>query len=227
MKLKKYSMAALCLVAATTAASGAVSIAISIGGIRDAQGQEAALGSIGILVADIAGNGFLGDYTRSSFAQSSALLDGSSLSVGSLLGDDRVIASFTVNDDLGFSGFNDFLSSIDYGSGLVAGTPLALLWFPTLFEIDEVFNYGMTYGFYSNSLVSEASGATMGFTMPADGSTHMLALIDETIVGGSFPGVPTVAELTAQAVPEPSTYAIALGLVAGTVLLVRRRKRTK
>lgn len=223
--MKKYLVGALSLATAATAANAAISMGISIGAIRDAQGQYAELGSVGILVADVAGNGFLGDYTQSSFEQTSLLLDGSSLGVGALLGDDQVIGAFTVNNDLGFSGFNDHLVSIPYENGLQAGTRLALLWFPTLFDLDGVFSYGMSYGFYSNLVVSEASGATMGFVLPADGSTQMLAVMDEMILGDNYPGVPSLGDLSAQAIPEPSTYAIALGLAAGVVLFVRHRRK--
>lgn len=222
--MKNYLTTAIGVLSAMSIASASVTIDFSIGEIRDAQGNGASIGSRGILIADVDGNGFTADYFMHDFVSASSSLAGGSISVGSLFGGDLVIGEMEINDALGFSGFNGSFANLQYPSGLQPGTALALVWFPTLFEAEAIFTYGTSYGFYSNLLVSEASGATMGFVAPSDGSINYLAVIDELIIGGSYIAVPTADDFTARAIPEPATYATLLGLAVIGLLLHRRNR---
>lgn len=192
-----------------------IQLTYSFVGLSDSTGQPIQDGSFGIVVADTSGNGFLGDYTSASSDFNA--FDGTSLTFGSALGgssDDVIVASLTAAD---YFGYQSFTSSGGFESANYSGgTNLALYWFSDL-TTASITGAVSQYGFYRSD-TSEAGTGTIAFVVPSPGSYTLAGTLSE--VGGNA----SVADLTAVAVPEPSTYAMMLGALALGFVAYRRRR---
>jgi hypothetical protein len=188
---------------------------VAIGNVHDASSSNIALGTIGILVADT--------NSDSSFSGSNAgtysSIVGTTLSVGSAIGNDTIVGVFQASDALGPGpiGFFDTISAT-----AAANAKLALYWFPGVTTIGAALaaNQGQM-GFYRSDTPDTAFGGDIAFAMPAvDGNSYTLAYGDSSLAtGGSTPQ----SSLTAfNMVPEPSRVLfLALG---GMGFLMRRRR---
>lgn len=92
------------------------------------------------------------------------------------------------------------ITSVDF-TNLTAGDDYGLIWFPSASSVA-----GSAYGGYENAL----------FTMPADGGAFT--------AGTVLPSAVQSADYTFAAVPEPSTYAAFLGVLALGFVAYRRRR---
>lgn len=178
-------------------------------------------GIVGILVAD--------ESTKLGIANPYNTV----LNVGNYLGgnsDDRIIGIFkSIAGVTGHgAGFQVDLTNLSYSGNFNAGDQLYLLWFPTITTIGSTVNAGQTYGVYTSTSITpnSASGATMSWFSPADGSSNTLSAYLNSIYSGS--GV-TTADFTANkiaAVPEPSIYGL-FGIGAIGIFLLRGRYRAR
>lgn len=158
---------ALAVVIASLLASGAqadVGLIVSAANLQDENGALAPTGSIAILVADTAGDGF-----------ATALLPTSPLSPGSfLIGFDKptndvVIARWDLSS-LNISGQLLNMTNVSLGGPLATGRPLALYWFPSLTPAST--NVGLTaFGFYTDSAGVDGSDP---WVLPTDGTLVQL-----------------------------------------------------
>ncbi len=175
-----------------------------------------------ILVVDTANDGFTG------ISSATSGIAGFSLTRGSQVGNDMVLAVFTAVDvsggsnKLGFQTAGGNPVSIDTADtawnplGLTAGAKLGLYYFPT--GSNALTN---AFGFYRSD-VSGPDG-TLGYFVPAIGTTQSI-ISATTSAGGSgnpFTGTPSVSG-TIGAAPEPSRM-ILMGLGLGAFFLRRRR----
>ncbi|HVU22523.1 MAG TPA: PEP-CTERM sorting domain-containing protein [Opitutus sp.] len=180
-------------------------------------------GSVGVLVADTTGGGFLdiGD------------LGGMSTAVDSSWGADNhltVLGAFSFIEDVD-SGIHFFFGNFvfDLTGNLSPGDALGFYWFPEITTIGDVISLDMSWGFYRNNAVDvlTSDSNNIGFVVPSDGSSPTLASFDQSIVPGSLA---SVADFTTtagtSAVPEPSTCALLAGL-AGLTVAGWRRRRTR
>jgi hypothetical protein len=161
----------------------------------------------------------------------SAITDGSSTAVGSLLNsDDRIIArgnltAFGENGVLNTSVTGLTLDSTVGGAnaGWNPGDPLALLWFPTLTTASATIGANTTYGLYSNLAAIDGSSS---WVTPADAtSNYKLFFYNQSGVSlftGSNSAASGNASLTVVGVPEPSRSL--LGLIGLGVMALRRRR---
>lgn len=101
-------------------------------------------------------------------------------------------------------------ASTELGSGLDAGDPVKLIWFPTLTTTNSAPTFGTPFGAYTNAT----------WVVPSDGFSANLSFqtFDQ---GGSDPLVTGDATLTV--VPEPSAYAAIAALGCMSWAMIRRR----
>lgn len=216
MHIFKYLTAAI-LLSTPIVTQADVSILFQAGAIRQANGNEVAIGSIGVLIADTNNDG-LGN------------LYGSTLNVSSALGgsDNIILGLFQAKDIGGVVGFSATIN-YDYASysGFETNDNLYLVWFPTISAVGVTLGANVNYGYYRNSLADENSASDIGFVAPSDSSSPNLFVFDNVTNPGS---AATPAELTAlsyTAIPEPTSVALVTmggALAVGAVL--RRRKAT-
>lgn len=201
--------------------ASAVTITVQGGGFFESDGTTlVSVGSLGVLVVDTAGDGFL----------SLAELDGFAVTQNTFWGDDDYLLAVMPAAD-GIPGFfNTDLPNINYGVGLSEGDKIGFYWFPELDTPGASLSPALSWGFYRNDAADEAVGGSIGFTLPVnDTSALYLAFFTP-----EFSGVPealgTIAAFTAMPgvspVPEPSTYAALFGVV-GLVFAARRRRRSR
>lgn len=209
---------ALCTSATTTLAS--VTISFTAVELKSFDNSPAPLGSKAILVVDVDGSGFVGDYINSS--ADFGAFDGLSLTIGSTIGasTNQLLYVFDVIDfdDGGPFGVNDEFE-FDLVGGISTNDEIALYWFP---EISSTTITGslFQYGFFRSDTFDVNMGATSAFFIPADGNLDSIAVASIDI-GGSTP----TSALTAMAIPEPSTYAALFGGAAVVLIWMRRRRR--
>lgn len=201
-------------------AGATVSLTYSFGGLLAANSSPIALNSVGIVVADSTGNGFIGDYVSAS-ADFNAFA-GTSLSYGSAIGgsgDDIIVGVLSAIDLGGINGFNDS-QTITLSGDLGANDNLALYWFPTVSSA-SIAGSVSEYGFFRTSNAADlvSSGSDIAFIMPSDGANSTLAVYSSSVGGGVADSA-----LTAVAVPEPSTYAMLFGALALGFVAYRRRR---
>lgn len=133
-------------------------------------------GSTGILVADAAGNGFTSPFTSG----------GTTLAAGQKIGpDDTIVGVFnpsTLGDFSSGKGFAALLSGIDYPNlGLGENMPLMFYVFPERAG-GQTLRAGEPHVAYTTTSITPNS--TMGFALPRDGGSYLLAALG-TEVGGS------------------------------------------
>lgn len=171
--------------------------------------------SIGILVADTTGNGFL---TIESLA-------GFDLTVGDYWGDDLVMGVFGAASD---STIGDTLSGLTYSGNFGEGDAIGFYWFPELFSVGGTITGTTSWGFYRTNLIDGNSGADMAFYMPTDGTDGTLAFFHSGFASGA---IASIADFTAtsgaSAVPEPGTSAALMGVVMLGFVAARRKRRVE
>lgn len=217
--MKSIRLCLISVIAVAASVEGTVTLTYQFSGLLTSSSASVPIGSVGVIVADTSGDGFLADYITGSASFSD--FAGTSLTIGSNLGsssDDTIISVFTAIDlGGGFTGFND-QETITLSGSLGTGDNLALYWFPDV-SVNSIAGAVSQYGFFRTDSISSGSGSQMAFVMPADGVNLTLASASVSI-GGDIPD----SALTAVAVPEPSTYAAILGALALGFVAYRRRK---
>lgn len=147
--------------------SATVSIEFQLGGVNVPDG------SIGVLVADTAGNGI----------ESPPGFVGVRLEAGESFGDDVVLMVVSERDlpEWGeLRGFADHFAVLDYSAlGVAEGQALALHVFPDRREGDPVREGEPFLTYRSEDLGDLSPNSTMGFTLPRDGEAHLLAVIGQ------------------------------------------------
>ncbi len=143
-----------------------VSLEFQLGGV------EVPAGSIAVLVADTAGNGFTAPPTA----------PGTALSAGETIGlDDTIVAVFASSDlsEWGsLEGFAGFAPEIRYDDlGVEAGQDLILHVFPGRAAGDPIRSGEPHVSYRTGDLGQIAPGSTMEFALPADGGAHLLATL--------------------------------------------------
>lgn len=169
-------------------ASATVAIEFQFGGI------EVPAGSIGVLVADTDGDG--------EFA-SPAQAEGSQLSFGEAIGGDVIIAVISQSGLANWGtqkGFATHLAVLDYASlGLAEGNDLMLHVFPQRAEGDVIRSGEPHLSYRTDEIGQRTSNSTMGFSLPADGGAHLLA-----VIGAQQGGQADLASLDLQSLPYQS-----------------------
>jgi hypothetical protein len=172
-----------------------------------------------LLVIDTAGDGFSGISDVDTNNTTRAALANFSLTSGTSLGDDLVLAVFTAEDIGGVSGFQTPLQNPQTftTSSSFAGKQFGLYYFQAGSNA-----LGNTFGFFRSDTPDGDLGGT--YVVPGDG--NLLSLLSVTTnAGGSgvpFSGTPSVAG-SIGTVPEPSRVMLAaMGL--GAFVLRRRRQ---
>lgn len=137
-------------------------------------------GTVGILVADRAGDGF--------FPLESSTVIGTSLETGATLGasDDVVVAVFQARNLpiwQGGTGFAEVLGGIDYDDlGLVPGVSLKLYWLEGVTSLPAALTAGQTYGSL-RSRVPGATGGTIPFSVPANRGVYSIVMLTAAVGG--------------------------------------------
>ncbi len=155
-----------CALALALPASATVSIEFQLGGI------DVPAGSIGVLVADADGDR---DFT------SPAEAEGALLSSGEMIRGDVIIAVFSPSGlpDWGTQkGFAAHTAVLDYADlGIAEGDALMLHIFPQRIEGQRLRAGEPHLSYRTDEIGQLTSNSTMGFSLPADGGAHLLAVI--------------------------------------------------
>jgi hypothetical protein len=219
----KKTKLVLAVLAAFTSVSSAANIVYSGTALSNLQGSVAGdltAGKLGLIIADVGGNGFTG-ATDLAITTTTSGLD-----VGGFWGNDRIIARVS----------SAFLSDATLGGGFTwnatvfpVATKWAIVWFENLTTSATGFAPGNTkYGIaratsWETPAVEPAVGTTLTYaTSPSGGAPHRLTLNN----GGTNLGLPANADFATNGtaftvVPEPS--AALLGAIGALGLLRRRR----
>lgn len=212
----KLPISIAALLAISSSLSASITVAFSVGLIRDQLGAQAQLGSIGILVADTTGDGFIGDISSEGAQVANTTLSNGQFIGGS--GDDVIIGVMSANDNFAIGTVFDAVLPISYTGNHTVGDAWALYWFPAETSAGSTVTSG-NYGFYRSDTFEAAAGADIAFVAPADGFFWNL-VAGGTDIGGTVPDAALSATLM---IPEPSTYAAIFGAIAVLVGLLRRR----
>lgn len=157
-------LSAACLLPAPLFAS--VSLEFQIGGVKVPEG------SIAVLVADTAGDGFTAPPTA----------PGTVLSAGEMIGlDDTIVAVFptsTLSEWGSLEGFAGFAPEIRYDDlGVESGQELVLHVFPERAAGDPIRSGEPHVSYRTEDPGQIVPGSTMEFALPADGGAHLLATL--------------------------------------------------
>jgi len=187
----------------------AVTIDFTGGALFTNLGAPLPTGSLVLLVADTANNGY-GTVVPGSL-NNGAFLNGA---------DDMILARATVTDLGGFQGVLDnFAGSLLGNWG--TGDPLLLYWFSSVTGASTSLSGGERYGFYTSATGQDGSDP---WVTPADG-TPAINLSFATITAGGTSNADTAGYATSLvAIPEPSTFAAIAGVVMLGFAAFRRRK---
>jgi hypothetical protein len=162
----KTALLALLALALALPASATVSIEFQLGGI------EVPAGSIGVLVADVDGDG---NFT------SPAEAVGAQLTYSSMFGGDVIIAIFSqsgLSDWSTRKGFAAQMAVLNYADlDLAEGDDLMLHIFPQRAEGQTIREGEPHLSYRTDEMGQRTSNSTMGFSLPADGGAHLLAVI--------------------------------------------------
>ena len=163
MKLFLRAFAAAIL---STHAFASVSLEFQLGGV------EVPSGSIAVLAADTAGNGFTAPATA----------PGTALAVGGAIGaDDVIIAVFepSLLSEWGtLEGFAGFVAELRYEElGVAAGQDLILHVFPARAAGEAIRSGEPSASYRTEDLGEIAPASTMDFALPEDGGAHLLATL--------------------------------------------------
>lgn len=127
-------------------------------------------------------------------------------------GDETLLGSWSTSSSvLGEpGGFEVALPGLELTTGITTGSPIAILWFPTLTSLASTPVVGTQYGSYTD----------LSWTVPSDGDTVFYGVESQSIGGGVSNSL-LVANLNV--IPEPSSYAVLIGFLS-TFFLARRRR---
>ena len=192
-------------------ANATVSFNLKAETLKTSAGAAAPTTTLAFLVADTGAAGL------------GAITPGASTTVGSFLSgtEDQILAKF----DLSTFATAGVLSTSLTGLTIAQGTPLALVWFPTLTSASTTIAGGTSYGSYVNGGALDGGSA---WTAPANGTSNYKLFYytsDATTLhaGGANTSASGNASFTVAAVPEPSRVMLAaMGL--GALVLRRRRQ---
>jgi hypothetical protein len=204
------------LVPLTTTAT--VTINLGVGELYDVSDNKLTSG-VGLLVADVDGTGFIGDYLSNSSNFDTNAFNNTTLTPGNSVGasTNRILSVFNINQSQAHSATGEVSITLD--SSLTTGDMLGFYWFPTIrFGTGTISGSVSQYGFYRSDSDSFLNNSTTTWFMPAESaSVELLALTP------AFSGSLEPAALTA--IPEPSTYVALFGVLALGAVVMRRRNR--
>jgi hypothetical protein len=175
--------------------------------MRDANGTMLSPGVLGMLVADLDGNGLADPL-------------GATLSVGTVFGSgngDLILGIYQASD-LGTDqiGFDLGGTTFSYSGAFSEGDALWLVWFPSISTPGSAVGAATAYGTFRTDSVDTTFGGTMAWTAPADGTNQNLFSLDAALGGD-----PAVSETAFTAnfvtVPEPSVTALLLFLLGAAL----------
>ena len=187
--------------------------------------------SVGVLVADTAGDGFMGISDVDGMMTNSLL--GYPTSVGSALGDDRVLMRMTGTTlGTGVTGFESNPVSFNtddalWAGALDSGQDIALLYFP-----NGTANDGDAFGFYRSDTVTDTTaGGNSGYITPMGGGNAAIRTLTQGTTLFGIAGTVQVANVssgTISSVPEHSSLLTSLLFVGwGWLSAGRRRERRR
>lgn len=247
MRLKSISPAiiVLAILLPLSTVSASVIINFNMGVIRDYNGNPVSTdngGTLGVLVADTGGHGFLsGDALLGT-----TLTAGNSLGTGSgnliIQTFNAKLFSFGTPDPQYDTQFRESfnpdatVNPTSLLATLPVNTKLAIYWFPGITASGTTLsaanitplsiNNKFYYGFYRTDSVDTTVGSEIGYVVPGDGSWSLITW--DQVAYDDPNALATQANLSALnfiAIPEPSSWVMLLGgtLTLGTWL---RRRRT-
>lgn len=207
------SLAALLVLLASAAKAQTFSIDFQAGVLTDRFGDPLSDGRLVLLVADTGNDGF------------GPLLSGRALHTGSFLNsDDQILFGTSIDSDSFGAGsivgsatglkFSDFPS-------LTVGRSLALIWFSS--ATSESLSGGEEYGLFTGGLTPLAGNP---WAVPAQGALIELSFLTDAVDEGVYSSLLGQTSHTVSAIPEPSTYAVLLGLAVLGFAAYRRRSRS-
>lgn len=195
-----------------------VTFVASAGSFSDSSGADVPTGSLVLLVADTAQNGF------------GSLLSGHALVAGSFLnGDDQIVGRMvTASDGLAADTFAlvPLASNPSPGAytSLNTGDPLAVVWFSMLDGTSTQLTAGDNYGLFFNSSLTDTVDGNPWF-VPAQGNTITLHFLTGA-QGGTHAAIEGRTSLAVSAIPEPAMSAAVAGIVLFAVAARGRRSRS-
>ncbi|MGC6425193.1 MAG: hypothetical protein ACON4O_09435 [Lentimonas sp.] len=161
------------------------------------------------------------DTARDGFAFSGGgLVEGLSLSVGSLVGtDDLIVANNSTSSFLGTSVVSGAAANIDNGSnGIDAGDPFAIFFFDGITATEDITIVGAFYGVATYVDVDIEDGLDGSWVVPANTQTFGFR---SSLSEGNYQQLTGIsADFTI--IPEPSICALILGVLALTGAMIRR-----
>ncbi len=211
MRLRRPSLVALFLLAASHLTAG-VSLIGQVGRLFKADAAtQVPIGSIAILVAD------------TDKASHAGLVNplGTTLAVGSTLGGssgDLIVGVYRASDlGDGVVGVDLGGTTLTYTGALAAGTDLWLMWFPTIEATGGTVGAAVPYGAYSSSVVDTGSGSDIAFAAPPDGATASLYAYTSSLGFGLASDLELSATLLTPGVGVPNAAPTGLTLSANSV----------
>ena len=179
--------------------------------------------SIGFLIADTGGDGFVGQTDPDGSAAS--LLGVTSLGRGDQLGDDLILGKFTALSVGGPVGFDsNGKLGLDYGvGGLAVGQDLSLLYFTTGTSVA-----GDPYHFYRSAAITDPGiNGNIGYVTPTSGDSNSIVSVRDTVTFFGPAGGVSQGDVITAAVPEPSGALLAMLAVLGGILREGSRQRCR
>lgn len=200
--------------------SQSTSIDLQVGFVFSQPSVDLTFGSLGVFVVDISGEGFAGLSSSSDFL-------GETPVVGSSFGNSNTIV-MSISEAIDFGGSSGFtfgLQSFDFGAiGASTGSQLGFYFFESYDSTSQPISLGVDYGFFRSDVISTENGSDIAWLVPPPATNNNLFAF-----GDSFNPLSSIsdAELTAgfTVVPEPSTYAAIVGLMALALVGYRRFRK--
>lgn len=208
----KTALLALTVIGSVPLASAAVTINLAIDSVRTSSGDFVPTSTLGLLIADVDGDGF------------GAIQAGASLTYGSVIGSgDFVVGQF---DFTSFStpGITAVSVLADLAGAWASGARLAVVWIPDLVIGSTSVGLGVNYGIASD----------ITWVTPADGFSNVsqYQLISSSNYGAFSPNATTlsISDLASRAslstIPEPSAAVALTGAAILSFAATRRRRRS-
>ncbi len=170
-------------------AFGTVTMEFQLGGV------QIPVGSVGVLVADKSANGFTSPFVSG----------GATLTPGQTIGaDDTIVGVFdpsSLNDFTAGEGFATVLTGVNYSSlGVAENQALIFYVFPER-NSGDLLRAGEPHVAYTTTDITPNS--TMGFTLPRDGGSYLLAALGSEVGGDADFAAVDIASFDHTAVGTP------------------------